>query len=138
MPSKTTVIVKLAVPTFPAASVAVQVIVLVPTGQGSKCHQPKSAEWLKFVFGSVQVTLTLPSTLSVADSIAVNKSIWSPILTVNNVSSFNIITGASPSTTVLSVVTVTDIGAPIAGNIAFSSGESKFKGYDGTNWQDLH
>ena len=45
---------------------------------------------------------------------------------------------AAPSTTVLSVVTVTDIGAPIAGNIAFSSGESKFKGYDGTNWQDLH
>ena len=27
---------------------------------------------------------------------------------------------------------------PIAGNIAFSTGESTFKGFDGTNWQDLH
>ena len=33
VPAKTTVIVKLAVPTFPAASVAVQVTVVVPTGK---------------------------------------------------------------------------------------------------------
>ncbi len=45
---------------------------------------------------------------------------------------------SAPATTVLTVTTVTNIGAPIAGNIAFSIGESKFKGYDGTNWQDLH
>ena len=57
---------------------------------------------------------------------------------INELDTRDIEVDASPSTTVLSVVTVSDIGAPIAGNIAFSSGESKFKGYDGTNWQDLH
>jgi len=63
--------------------------------------------------------------------------LWSGAL-INELDTRDIEVDASPSTTVLSVVTVTDIGAPIAGNIAFSSGESKFKGFDGTNWQDLH
>tara|TARA_Y100000034_G_scaffold95912_1_gene116626 strand:+ start:510 stop:785 length:276 start_codon:yes stop_codon:yes gene_type:complete len=63
--------------------------------------------------------------------------LWSGAL-INELDTRDIEVDAAPSTTVLSVVTVTDIGAPIAGNIAFSSGESKFKGYDGTNWQDLH
>jgi len=63
--------------------------------------------------------------------------LWSGAL-INELDTRDIEMDAAPSTTVLSVVTVTDIGAPIAGNIAFSSGESKFKGYDGTNWQDLH
>ena len=63
--------------------------------------------------------------------------LWSGAL-INELDTRDIEIDSSPSTTVLSVVTVTDIGAPIAGNIAFSSGESKFKGYDGTNWQDLH
>lgn len=43
-----------------------------------------------------------------------------------------------PSFRIYSVVTVTDIGSPSAGDVAFSLGESKFKGYDGTNWQDFH
>ena len=63
--------------------------------------------------------------------------LWSGAL-INELDTRDTELDATPSTTVLSVVTVTDIGAPIAGNIAFSSGESKFKGYDGTNWQDLH
>ena len=63
--------------------------------------------------------------------------LWSGAL-INELDTRDIEVDAAPSTTVLSVVTVTDIGAPIAGNIAFSSGESKFKGYDATNWQDLH
>ncbi len=63
--------------------------------------------------------------------------LWSGAL-INELDTRDTEIDAAPSTTVLSVVTVTDIGAPIAGNIAFSSGESKFKGYDGTNWQDLH
>jgi len=63
--------------------------------------------------------------------------LWSGAL-INELDTRDTEVDATPSTTVLSVVTVTDIGAPIAGNIAFSSGESKFKGYDGTNWQDLH
>jgi len=36
------------------------------------------------------------------------------------------------------VTTVTEIGRPQAGDVAFSSGESKFKGYDGTAWVDFH
>jgi hypothetical protein len=63
--------------------------------------------------------------------------LWSGAL-INELDTRDIEVDAAPSTTVLSVVTVTDIGAPIAGNIAFSTGESTFKGYDGTNWQDLH
>jgi len=63
--------------------------------------------------------------------------LWSGAL-INELDTRDIEMDAAPSTTVLSVVTVTDIGAPIAGNIAFSTGESTFKGFDGTNWQDLH
>ena len=53
--------------------------------------------------------------------------LWSGAL-INELDTRDTEIDAAPSTTVLSVVTVTDIGAPIAGNIAFSSGESKFKG----------
>lgn len=46
---------------------------------------------------------------------------------------------STPSTKVLTVVTVTDIGRPSSGDIAFSLGESKFKGYvSGTGWVDFH
>ena len=63
--------------------------------------------------------------------------LWSGAL-INELDTRDTEVDAAPSTTVLSVVTVTDIGAPIAGNKAFSSGETNFKAYDGTNWQDLH
>tara|TARA_R100001224_G_scaffold32716_1_gene18284 strand:- start:1087 stop:1362 length:276 start_codon:yes stop_codon:yes gene_type:complete len=63
--------------------------------------------------------------------------LWSGAL-INELDTRDTEVDSTPSTTVLTVTTVTDIGAPIAGNIAFSTGESKFKGYDGTNWQDLH
>ena len=36
------------------------------------------------------------------------------------------------------VTTVTEIGRPQAGDVAFSSGESKFKGYTGLTWVDFH
>jgi len=36
------------------------------------------------------------------------------------------------------VVTVAEIGRPQAGDVAFSSGESKFKGYTGSAWVDFH
>ena len=36
------------------------------------------------------------------------------------------------------VVTVTEVGRPQAGDVAFSSGESKFKGYTGSAWVDFH
>jgi len=44
----------------------------------------------------------------------------------------------APASRVEVVVTVTDIGRPQAGDIAFSSGESKFKGYTGSAWVDFH
>ena len=44
----------------------------------------------------------------------------------------------SPTSRVEVVVTVTEIGRPQAGDIAFSSGESKFKGYTGSAWVDFH
>jgi len=44
-----------------------------------------------------------------------------------------------PSTRVYSVVTVTEIGRPSPGDIAFSLGEEKFKGYvSSTGWVDLN
>jgi hypothetical protein len=44
----------------------------------------------------------------------------------------------TPTTRVEVVVTVTEIGRPQAGDVAFSSGESKFKGYTGSAWVDFH
>jgi len=44
-----------------------------------------------------------------------------------------------PSTRVYSVVTVTEIGRPNPGDIAFSLGEEKFKGYvSSTGWVNLN
>mgnify|MGYP003109775000 CR=1 FL=1 len=43
-----------------------------------------------------------------------------------------------PASTVISVVTVTELASPNAGDIAFSIGESKFKGYTGNAWVDFH
>lgn len=44
-----------------------------------------------------------------------------------------------PATKVYSVVTVTDIGRPSPGDIAFSLDEEKFKGYvSSTGWVDLN
>jgi len=44
-----------------------------------------------------------------------------------------------PATKVFSVVTVTEIGRPNPGDIAFSLGEEKFKGYvSSTGWVNLN
>ena len=43
-----------------------------------------------------------------------------------------------PTVRVEVVVTVTEVGRPQAGDVAFSSGESKFKGYTGSAWVDFH
>lgn len=46
---------------------------------------------------------------------------------------------ARPSTKVYSVVTVTEIGRPSPGDIAFSLDEEKFKGYvSSTGWVNLN
>ena len=44
----------------------------------------------------------------------------------------------TPASRVEVVVTVTEIGRPQAGDVAFSSGESKFKGYTGSAWVNFH
>jgi|TARA_R110000772_G_scaffold89224_2_gene185002 hypothetical protein len=45
----------------------------------------------------------------------------------------------TPSTKILTVTTVTDIGRPASGDVAFSLGESKFKGYvSGTGWVNFN
>jgi len=46
---------------------------------------------------------------------------------------------SQPATKVYSVTTVTDIGRPSPGDIAFSLDEEKFKGYvSSTGWVDLN
>jgi hypothetical protein len=46
---------------------------------------------------------------------------------------------STPSTKIYAVVTVTDIGRPSSGDVAFSKGEGKFKGYvSGTGWVDFN
>lgn len=46
---------------------------------------------------------------------------------------------ARPSTNVYAVVTVTEIGRPSPGDIAYSKDEEKFKGYtSATGWVDLN
>lgn len=46
---------------------------------------------------------------------------------------------STPSTTIFSVVTVTSIGRPASGDVAFSIGEGKFKGYvSGTGWVNFN
>jgi len=45
----------------------------------------------------------------------------------------------TPSTKVYAVVTVTEIGRPSSGDVAYSKGEGKFKGYvSGTGWVDFN
>jgi hypothetical protein len=46
---------------------------------------------------------------------------------------------STPSTKIYAVVTVTDIGRPSSGDVAFSKGEGKFKGFvSGTGWVDFN
>jgi hypothetical protein len=46
---------------------------------------------------------------------------------------------STPSTKIYAVVTVTDIGRPSSGDVAFSKGEGKFKGFvSGTGWVNFN
>ena len=48
----------------------------------------------------------------------------------------------APATNIFTVVTVTDIGRPKGGDVAYSASSGKFKGYDttaaSTTWKDFH
>ena len=46
--------------------------------------------------------------------------------------------GSTPATKIFSVVTVSELGIPASGDIAFSISASKFKGYVGNSWVDFH
>lgn len=56
---------------------------------------------------------------------------WSGSL-INELETRDTEVNSTPSTNIYSVVTVTTIGRPKAGDIAYSSGEGKFKGYVST------
>jgi hypothetical protein len=66
---------------------------------------------------------------------------WSGSL-INELETRDTEVNSTPTTNIYSVVTVTTIGRPRAGDIAYSSGEGKFKGYVSiggtTEWQDLN
>jgi hypothetical protein len=61
---------------------------------------------------------------------------------VEEIDSRDIAVEAAPSTAILTVVTITDIGRPSKGNVIYSLNEGKYKGYVSlgatTTWQDLN
>ena len=61
---------------------------------------------------------------------------------INEIDSKDTEVDAQPSTKIYTVVTITDIGRPSKGDIAYSKNTGKFKGYVSlgaeTSWQDLN
>ena len=86
---------------------------------------------------------TLPMKLSNEDLIDMYKQIqrWGSIL-VNELDSRDLEAQNTPSTNIFRVVTITSIGRPKKGDIAYSASSGKFKGYvslgSETSWQDLN
>jgi len=66
---------------------------------------------------------------------------WSGLLT-GELENRDVITEGAPSTNIYTVVTVTDIGRPRKGDIAYSASSGKYKGYVSlgaeTSWQSLN
>jgi len=66
---------------------------------------------------------------------------WSALLT-NELENRDVLVDAAPSTNIYTVVTVTDIGRPRKGDIAYSASSGKYKGYVSlgaeTSWQSLN
>ena len=86
---------------------------------------------------------TLPMRMSNEDLMDMYKQIqrWGSIL-VNELDSRDLEAQNTPSTNIFSVVTITSIGRPKKGDIAYSASSGKFKGYvslgSETSWQDLN
>ena len=86
---------------------------------------------------------TLPMRLSNEDLIDMYKQIqrWGSIL-VNELDSRDLEAQNTPSTNIFRVVTITSIGRPKKGDIAYAASSGKFKGYvslgSETSWQDLN
>ena len=86
---------------------------------------------------------TLPMRLSNEDLIDMYKQIqrWGSIL-VNELDSRDLEAQNTPSTNIFRVVTITSIGRPKKGDIAYSASSGKFRGYVSvgaeTSWHDLN
>jgi len=86
---------------------------------------------------------TLPFTINAATVQQMYREIqrWSSVL-VNDLDSRDMEIDSTPSTNIYRVVTVTSIGRPRKGDIAYSASAGKFKGYvssgSTTEWQDLN
>ena len=86
---------------------------------------------------------TLPFTINTEDIQQMYREVqrWSSVL-VNDLDSRDMEIDSKPSTNIYRVVTVTSIGRPRKGDIAYSASTGKFKGYvslgSETSWQDLN
>ena len=86
---------------------------------------------------------TLPFTLNAETVQQMYREIqrWGSVL-VNDLDSRDMEIDSKPSTNIYRVVTVTSIGRPRKGDIAYSVSTGKFKGYvssgSTTEWQDLN
>ena len=63
-------------------------------------------------------------------------------LLTNELENRDVLVDAAPSTNIYTVITVTDIGRPRKGDIAYSASSGKYKGYvslgSETSWQSLN
>tara|TARA_R100001163_G_scaffold47087_1_gene35384 strand:- start:361 stop:681 length:321 start_codon:yes stop_codon:yes gene_type:complete len=100
--------------------------------------------WITRRWGKIMARYpTLPFTLMAEDAKTVYRAIqrWGSTL-INELDSRDIEVNTKPSTNIYRVVTVTSIGRPRKGDIAYSASTGKFKGYvslgSETSWQDLN
>jgi len=86
---------------------------------------------------------TLPQNMSTDDIRKMYSDIqrWGSIL-INELSNRDTVRESTPASNIYSVVTITSIGRPRKGDIAYSASTGKFKGYvslgSETSWQDLN
>ena len=86
---------------------------------------------------------TLPQNMSTDDIRRMYSEIqrWGSIL-INELNNRDIVSESTPSSNIYTVVTITSIGRPRKGDIAYSASTGKFKGYvslgSETSWQDLN
>jgi|TARA_R110000824_G_scaffold18789_1_gene73814 hypothetical protein len=86
---------------------------------------------------------TLPQNMSTEDIRKMYTDIqrWGSIL-INELNNRDIVVDSKPSSNIYTVVTITSIGRPRKGDIAYSASTGKFKGYvslgSETSWQNLN
>ena len=86
---------------------------------------------------------TLPMNISNEDLVSMYKEVqrWGSVL-INELDSRDLEIQNKPASNIFRVVTITSIGRPIKGDIAYSASSGKFKGYvslgSETSWQDLN